>query len=129
VRINLASIFVEDQDKALAVYTRTLGFREKTNFPVGDFRWLTVVSTEEPDGTELLLEPNNNPLAATYQAALFEQGIAAATFASRDLLAEYARLVRAGVKFTVDPTDVGTADIAVFDDTCGNLIQLAQMHK
>ncbi len=127
MKIRLASVFVKDQADALAFYTGTLGFEVKEDFPVGEHRWLTVVSPEESDGAELLLEPNENPAAGAYQESLFEQGIAAVTFSSNDIETEYVRLRSLGVEFTLAPTDVGNAVVAVFDDTCGNLIQLAQM--
>jgi len=126
MKIKLTSVFVKDQMQALKFYTETLGFIKKKDFSVGEFRWLTVVSAEDPDGTELLLEPNANEAARTFQAAIFEQGIPAASFSVEEVEKEYARLLALGVKFTVKPLDVGTAIIAVFDDTCGNLIQIAQ---
>ncbi len=126
MKIKLTSVFVDDQDKALRFYTEVLGFVKKSDFPVGEFKWLTVVSPEEPDGTELLLEPNDNPVAKTYQQAIFQQGIAAATFAVEDIHKEYERMTKLGVVFTMQPTNVGPVTIAVFDDTCGNLIQLGQ---
>ena len=104
-----------------------LGFVKKTDIRVGKFNWLTVVSPEAPDGTELLLEPNDNPAAKTYQTAIFEQGIAATTFATRDIEKEYERMKKLGVKFTMTPTKAGPATIAVFGDTCGNLIKLHQV--
>lgn len=124
MKIKLCSIFVEDQSRALAFYTGMLGFRLKHDVPVGKFRWLTVVAADEPDGAELLLEPNDNPAAKTYQAAIKEQGIAAAAFAVDDVAAEYARLGAHGIRFVCAPTKAGDAVIAVFDDTCGNLIQI-----
>lgn len=126
MKIKLTSVFVDDQDKALRFYTEVLGFVKKSDFPAGEFKWLTVVSPEEPDGTELLLEPNDNPISKTYQQALFEQGIAAATFAVVDIYKEYERMKKLGVLFAMEPTNMGPATVAVFDDTCGNLIQLAQ---
>ncbi len=127
MKIQLTSVFVEDQEKALQFYTNVLGFRKKQDFPVGEFRWLTVVSPEGPQDVELLLEPNNNPAAKTYQQAIFEQGITLAAFGVDDIEKEYAQLCGKGVEFTVEPTDVGTAKIAVFNDTCGNLIQIYQV--
>ena len=127
MKIRLTSIFVDDQDKALAFYTGTLGFVKKQDVPVGQFKWLTVASPEEPGGVELLLEPNDNPAAATYQQAIFQQGIAAATFVVDDIQAEYERLKAQGVTFTTEPTSMGPTTIAVLDDTCGNLIQIAQV--
>lgn len=126
MKIYLTSVFVDDQDKALKFYTEALGFLKKSDFPVGQFKWLTVVSPEEPGGVELLLEPNDNPAARQYQKALFEQGIAAASFAVSDIHKEYERLKKLGVVFTMEPTPMGPATLAVFDDTCGNLIQIAQ---
>ena len=127
MKIRLTSVYVDDQDKALAFYTGTLGFVKKQDVPVGQFKWLTVASPEEPGGVELLLEPNDNPAAATYQQAIFQQGIAAATFVVDDIQAEYERLKAQGVAFTTEPTSMGPTTIAVLDDTCGNLIQIAQV--
>lgn len=125
--IKLTSVFVDDQDKALKFYTEVLGFVKKSDLPVGRFRWLTVVSPEEPDGAELLLEPNDNPAAKTYQKAIFEQGIPTTAFTVRDIQREYERMKKLGVAFSVDPTKTAMATVAVFDDTCGNLIQLFQI--
>ena len=127
MKIRLNSVFVDDQDKALKFYTEVLGFEKKHDFPVGQFKWLTVVSPEEPDGTELLLEPNDNPAARTFQEAVFEQGIASTAFAVEDIQKEYERMKRLGVVFSMEPTRTGPATVAVFDDTCGNLIQLYQV--
>jgi catechol 2,3-dioxygenase-like lactoylglutathione lyase family enzyme len=127
MKIRLNSVFVDDQDKALKFYTEVLGFEKKHDFPVGQFKWLTVVSPEEPDGTELLLEPNDNPAAKTFQEAVFEQGIASTAFAVEDIQKEYERMKRLGVVFSMEPTRTGPATVAVFDDTCGNLIQLYQV--
>ena len=126
MKIRLTSVFVDDQDKALAFYTEKLGFVKKQDIPVGQFKWLTVASPEEPDGVELLLEPNDNPAAATYQQAIYQQGIAAASFAVDDIQAEYERLKARGVTFTMEPTSMGPVTVAVLDDTCGNLLQIAQ---
>jgi catechol 2,3-dioxygenase-like lactoylglutathione lyase family enzyme len=126
MRIILSSVIVEDQDKALAFYTRVLGFVKKQDFPLGKFKWLTVVSPEEPDGVELLLEPNDNPAARTFQKAVFEQGIPLATFGVDDIHAEYERLAALGVVFRIKPTRTGSVTVAVFEDTCGNLIQIAE---
>ncbi len=126
MKIYLTSVYVDDQDKALKFYTEVLGFIKKADFPVGQFKWLTVVSPEEPDGVELLLEPNDNPATKPFQKALFEQGIAATSFAVSDLQKEYERMKKLGVVWTQEPTPMGPAIIAVFDDTCGNLIQIAQ---
>lgn len=126
MKIRLMSVLVRDQAKALFFYTEILGFQKKTDFPVGEFRWLTVVSREEPDGTELVLEPNAFPAAATYQQALFEAGIPATALEVDDINLEHKRLTKLGVEFRSEPTDIGDAMIAVLDDTCGNLIQLYQ---
>ncbi len=126
MKIKLTSVFVDDQDKALKFYTEVLGFVKKSDVPVGQFKWLTVVSREEPDGTELLLEPNDNPAAKTFQEAIFKQGIPLASFAVEDLQKEYARMKKLGVSFSMEPTNMGMSTVAVFDDTCGNLIQLFQ---
>ena len=127
MKINLSSVFVDDQDKALRFYTEVLGFIKKADFPVGKFKWLTVASPEEPDGTQLLLEPNDNPAAKTFQKAIFEQGIAATAFAVDDIQREYERLKTLGAIFTTEPTKMGPTPVAVIDDTCGNLIQLYQV--
>lgn len=127
MKIRLTSVFVDDQDKALRFYTEVLGFVKKQDFPVGAFKWLTVASSEEPDGVELLLEPNDNPAASTFQQAVFQQGIPVATFNVDDIQAEYERMKALGVRFTMQPTSMGPATVAVFDDTCGNLIQIAQV--
>ncbi|MBY4869260.1 VOC family protein [Burkholderia sp. Bp9017] len=127
MRIYVTSIFVDDQNKALAFYTDTLGFRLKNNVPVGAFRWLTVVSKDQPDGAELLLEPSHHRAAGPYQQALYEDGIPAASFQVDDLDAEFARLDALGVRFTLAPMDAGPVRVAVLDDTCGNLVQLMQM--
>jgi len=127
VKIKLTSVIVDDQDKALRFYTDVLGFVKKTDFPVGQFRWLTVVSPEGPDDIELVLEPNDNPAARTYQQALFEQGIPLTAFAVDDIQSEFARLKELGVAFHTEPTKMGDVTVAVLDDTCGNLIQLFQV--
>ena len=111
---------------ALKFYTETLGFVKKHDIPVGEFRWLTVVSPDDPDGTELLLEPNDNPVSETYQKGIFEQGIPAALFGVTDIRAEYEKLKSLGVAFTMEPTEVMDVTIAILDDTCGNLIQILQ---
>jgi catechol 2,3-dioxygenase-like lactoylglutathione lyase family enzyme len=125
MRINLTSIFVDDQQKALAFYTQVLGFVKSLEIPAGDYKWLTVRS---PDGgeTELSLEPNANPAARAYQQALMSQGIPATAFQSDDLEADVKRLREHDVRFTMDPTDQGPIKLAVFADTCGNLIQIYQ---
>ena len=126
MRITHASVFVSDQDKALKFYTETLGFVKKHDVPVGKFKWLTVVSPDDPEGTELLLEPNDNPVAQAYQKGIFDQGIPAASFGVTDIRAEYEKLKSLGVAFTMEPIEVANVTIAVFDDTCGNLIQVVQ---
>ena len=124
IRINLTSVFVDDQTKALDFYTGVLGFVAKTDVPVGEFRWLTVVGPAEPDGTELLLEPDQHPAAKAYTAALAADGIPAASFAVDDVAAMYEDLSERGVVFTQKPAAMGPMVTAVLDDTCGNLIQL-----
>jgi catechol 2,3-dioxygenase-like lactoylglutathione lyase family enzyme len=124
MKIQLTSVLVDDQEKALKFYTEVLGFVKKRDFPVGEFKWLTVVSPEGPDDIELLLEPNDNPAARTYQKAIYEQGIAMASFSARDVQAEYERLKGLGVIFSMEPTNIGPTIITVFDDTCGNYIQI-----
>ena len=126
MRIKLTSLMVDDQDKALKFYTDVLGFRKKHEFPVGAYKWLTVISPEGPDDIELSLEPNANPAAKTFQKSMFEQKIPLAAFEVGDIENEYARLVAAGVVFTTKPTRTGPVTIAVCSDTCGNLIQLYQ---
>lgn len=126
MKILFTSIFVDDQGKALNFYTNILGFVKKEDVPVGEYRWLTVVSADAQDGTELVLEPNENPAAERYQKAIFEQGIPVTVFGVDDLQAEYERLKDLGVQFKVDPTDYGDVSLASFDDTCGNLIQIQQ---
>jgi catechol 2,3-dioxygenase-like lactoylglutathione lyase family enzyme len=124
MKIKLTSVLVDDQQKALDFYTDILGFVTKIDEPLGEFRWLTVVSPEGPQDIELLLEPNENPAASTFQAALKEQQIPLTAFAVDDVRAEYDRLKSLGVQFTTEPTPMGPTMIAVFDDTCGNLIQI-----
>jgi glyoxylase I family protein len=126
MRIKLTSIIVDDQRKALRFYTDVLGFVKKHEIPVGEYSWLTVVSPEGPDDLELSLEPNANPAAKTFQEALFEQGIPLTAFEVSDINAEFERLTARGVMFTKEPTDAGPVIIAVFSDTCGNLIQIYQ---
>lgn len=126
MRINVTGVFVDDQEKALRFYTDVLGFRKKTEVPMGEFAWLTVVSPEQPDGVELLLEPDAHPAVGPFRAALVEDGIPATSFAVADARAEYERLSALGVNFTQPPVDHGPVVVAVFDDTCGNLIQIAQ---
>lgn len=126
MRIHVTSVFVDDQAKALDFHTGTLGFVARTDEPVGEHRWLTVVSPEDPDGTELLLEPNAHPAVDPFRRALVADGIPAASFRVDDLDAEVARLKGRGVRFTQDPLDAGQVRMAVLDDTCGNLIQLVE---
>ena len=126
MRIKLNSVIVQDQASALAFYTEVLGFTKKMDLPAGAFRWLTVVSPEEPDGAQLLLEPNAHPAAVTYQRALFESGIPLTAFAVDDIETEYRRLKALGVVFVQEPTNTGGALVAIFEDTCGNLIQIYQ---
>ena len=125
MRINLASVLVDDQEKALKFYTDVLGFVKKTDVPLGENRWLTVVSPEEPDGIELLLEPDGHPAAKPFKQALVADGIPYTSFAVGDVNAEYERLRGQGVRFTQDPLEMQSVTTAVFDDTCGNLIQIA----
>ena len=126
MKITLMSVMVDDQEKALRFYTDVLGFRKKHDIPVGEYRWITVVSPEGHDDVELSLEPNANPAAKAFQKALFEQGIPLTSFESRDVVAEAARLKSAGVVFTKEPMRAGPVTIAMFADTCGNLIQMHQ---
>ena len=127
MRIYVTNVFVDDQDKAEKFYTDVLGFEVKHNIPLGENRWLTVVSSEDPGGTELLLEPSDHPAVKPYKEALVSDGIPAHSFQVQDLDAERKRLGDLGVEFTVEPMDAGPVRMAVFDDTCGNLIQLIQM--
>ena len=124
MRITLTNVIVDDQAKALAFYTEVLRFQKHHDMPVGDYSWLTVVSPEQPDGPELLLEPAAHPAARTSRDALTADGIPSAQFTVDDVHAEHERLSAAGVEFTLQPTDAGTVVMAVFDDTCGNLIQI-----
>lgn len=126
MKIIVTSLFVEDQDKALGFYSETLGFVKKHDVPAGEFRWITLVSPDDQDGTELVLEPNDNPIAKEYQKKLIEQGIPATMFGVSDVRKEYNRLMKLDVKFTMEPTEMGDMTIAVFDDTCGNLIQIIE---
>ena len=127
MRIVVTSVLVDDQDKALRFYTDVLGFVKKTEVPMGAHRWLTVVSPDDPDGVELVLEPDEHPAAKPFKQALVEDGIPFTSFGVKDVNAEYERLVAAGVRFTQPPVDMGPVTTAVLDDTCGNLIQIAQM--
>ncbi|MFF4761105.1 VOC family protein [Streptomyces sp. NPDC001292] len=124
MKIHLTSVFVDDQDKALRFYTDVLGFVKKHDVPLGQDRWLTVVSPEDPDGTELLLEPSGHPAVKPYKTALVQDGIPAASFAVDEVQAEFNRLRGLGVHFTQEPLEMGTVTTAVLDDTCGNLIQI-----
>ena len=126
-RIAVTSVFVDDQEKALRFYTDVLGFEQRTDVPVGEHRWLTVGSPDQPDGPELLLEPDAHPAARTFTAALLEDGIQAIQLAVEDVRAEHARLAALGVRFTQEPLTMGPVTTAVLDDTCGNLVQLAEM--
>ncbi len=126
MRIYLSQVFVDDQAKALAFYTEVLGFAKKHEVALGKHFWLTVVSSDDPQGTELLLEPDAHPAARAFKAALVADGIPATSFAVLDLEAEHAKLVGRGVRFTQPPTQMGPVQTAVLDDTCGNLIQLVQ---
>ncbi|MET8412520.1 VOC family protein [Streptomyces sp. NPDC005195] len=124
MKIHLSSVFVDDQQKALRFYTDVLGFVKKHDVPLGEDRWLTVVSPEEPDGTELLLEPSGHPAVQPYKTALVQDGIPATSFAVDDVQAEFNRLRELGVHFTQEPLEMGPVTTAVLDDTCGNLIQI-----
>jgi catechol 2,3-dioxygenase-like lactoylglutathione lyase family enzyme len=125
MRINLTSVLVDDQSAAVRFYTDVLGFVKKTEIPMGEHAWLTVVSPDDPDGIELVLEPSDHPAVAPFKAALVHDGIPFTSFAVDDVVAEYRRLSELGVRFTQPPTEMGPVTTAVFDDTCGNLIQIA----
>ena len=127
MRINLASVLVDDQDKALRFYTEILGFVKKTEVPLGEARWLTVVSPDDPDGVELVLEPDGHPAAKPFKRALVEDGIPYTSFQVDDVKPEYERLRALGVRFTQEPVEMPTVTTAVLDDTCGNLIQIASL--
>jgi predicted enzyme related to lactoylglutathione lyase len=129
MKIKLTSVYVDDQDKALRFYTEVLGFAKKADFSQGPFRWLTVASPEEPDGTELQLALNNNSAAKEYQQAIFQQSQPAANFFTDDVKGDYERIKRRGAEFTMPPTDVTFATITMLNDTCGNLIQLTQLKR
>ena len=126
MQITLASVFVEDQDRALVFYTSVLGFQKKHDIPMGQFRWLTVTSPEGAAGVELVLEPMAFPPARTYQKALFEAGIPATAFMTTDIASEYQKLKSLGVKFRGEPASAGPVTVVLFEDTCGNLINLVQ---
>lgn len=128
MKIVTTSVFVDDQEKALKFYTEVLGFEKKTDVPAGPYRWLTVVSPGNPSGVEMVLEPDAHPAVGPFKQALVEDGIPWASFGVEDTQAEYDRLVKAGVHFTQPPVNMGPVTTAVLDDTCGNLIQIAQMH-
>ncbi|HTV15756.1 MAG TPA: VOC family protein [Acidobacteriaceae bacterium] len=129
MKIKLTSVYVDDQEKALRFYTEVLGFVKKSDFSNGPYRWLTVASAEEPDGTELQLALNNNPAAQAYQQAQFKQNQPAAMFFTDDLAADYSRMKAHGGEFTMPPTDVTASKIAMVNDTCGNLLQITQLMK
>ena len=129
MKIKLTSVYVDDQEKALRFYTEVLGFAKKTDFSNGPFRWLTVASPDEPDGTELQLALNNNPAAKNYQQAMLQQGQPAAMFFTDDVQADYERMKSHGAEFTIPPKDVTASRIAMLNDTCGNLIQLTQLKR
>ncbi|WP_117170322.1 VOC family protein [Paraliobacillus sediminis] len=126
MRIIVTSIFVQDQAKALDFYSKTLGFVKKHDVPAGEFRWIALVTPGDEEGTELILEPNNHPAANAYQKKLFEDGIPVTMFGVGDVHKEYDRLIKHGVKFTLEPVKMGEVTMAIFDDTCGNLIQIVQ---
>ncbi len=127
MKIKVTRVYVDDQDKALRFYTEVLGFAKKTDFSQGPFRWLTVASPEEPDGTELHLALNDNPAAKAYQQAMFQQGQPAAMFYTGDVQGDYERIQAHGAAFTMPPTEVTGSTIAMLNDTCGNLIQVTQL--
>ena len=129
MKIKVTSLYVDDQDKALRFYTEVLGFAKKADFSNGPFRWLTVVSPEEPDGTELQLAPNSNPAAKAYQQAMFQQSQPATMFFTNDVQADYERMKARGAEFTMPPKDVTASKIAMLNDTCGNLIQITQLMR
>jgi predicted enzyme related to lactoylglutathione lyase len=129
VKIKVTSVYVDDQEKALRFYTEVLGFVKKADFSQGQFRWLTVASPEEPDGTELQLALNNNPAAKAYQQAIFQQGQPAAMFFTDDIEGDYERTKARGAEFTMPPKDVTASKIAMLKDTCGNLIQLTELKR
>lgn len=128
MKIVVTSVLVDDQEKALQFYTQVLGFIKKEDIPMGPFRWLTVVSPDDASGVELVLEPDQHPAAGPFKRALVEDGIPFTSFGVDDVQAEYERLTSLGVRFTQPPTALGPVTVAVFDDTCGNLIQIAQKH-
>jgi predicted enzyme related to lactoylglutathione lyase len=129
MKIKITSVFVDDQEKALRFYTEVLGFAKKADFSNGPYRWLTVASPEDPDGTELQLALNNNPAAKAYQQAIFQQGQPAAMFFTDDVEADYQRMKARGAEFTMPPKDVTASKIAMLKDTCGNIIQVTQLAR
>jgi predicted enzyme related to lactoylglutathione lyase len=129
MKIKLTSVYVDDQEKALRFYTDVLGFSKKSDFSNGPYRWLTVASPEDPDGTELQLALNNNPAAKTYQQAIFQQNQSAANFFTNDVKADYERIKSRGAVFTMPPNEVPGATISMLNDTCGNLIQITQLAR
>jgi predicted enzyme related to lactoylglutathione lyase len=129
MKIKLTTVYVDDQEKALGFYTDVLGFVKKADFSQGPYRWLTVASPEDPDGTELQLALNGNPAAKAYQQAMFQQNQPAAMFFTDDVQADYERIKKGGAEFTMPPTDVTASKIAMLNDTCGNLIQVTQLKR
>ena len=129
MKIKLMTVYVDDQDKALRFYTAVLGFAKKTDFSQGPYRWLTLASAEEPDGAELQLERNDNPAAKAFQQATFQQGQRAAMFYTDDVQRDYERMKAVGAEFTMPPTKVTGSTIAMVNDTCGNLLQIAQLDR
>jgi predicted enzyme related to lactoylglutathione lyase len=129
MKIKLTTVYVDDQDKALRLYTDVLGFVKKADFSQGPYRWLTVASSEEPDGTELQLARNDNSAAKAFQQAMFQQGQPAAMFYTDDVQRDYVRMKAAGAEFTMPPTNVTASIIAMMNDTCGNLIQIVQLDR
>ena len=129
MKIKVTSLYVDDQEKALRFYTEVLGFTKKNDFSQGPYRWLTVASPEDPDGTELQLALNNNPAAKAYQQAIFQQSQPAMMFFTDDIKSDYERIKARGAEFTMPPTDVTASQIAMLKDTCGNLIQMTQLKR
>ena len=129
MKIKVTSVYVDDQEKALRFYTEVLGFVKKNDFSQGQYRWLTLASPEDPEGTELQLTLNNNPPAKAYQQALFEQGQPATMFFSDDIQSDYERMKERGAQFTMPPTDVTASKIAMLNDTCGNIVQIVQLFR
>ena len=127
--IKMTKVYVDDQEKALRFYTDVLGFVKKADFSQGSYRWLTVVSPDEPDGAELLLEKNDNPAARTFQQALYQQSQPASMFFTNDLQADYERMQSHGAEFPVPPRDVTASKIAMVNDTCGNLVQITELNR